>query len=243
MTSCSKAIVLLMDRSGSIDTEDWIHQVRSTANALEDPEVMKLIIKNGGIAFNAMWFNTYVSSMVDWRILSTEAEIRAFASELRDYVDERTPQNRGTGRPTNMSFALDQAVRSLEKDLPQACTGARQIIDITTDGDPDSLTRTHASSKEAASKSITINGIAIGGSAAFVALDEFVTTKQTGGKTFQADWDNFGEIIKQKLLMELLADAGIGQRRFAYAPASLDTVSASVVTGNHTPESGVRAAA
>lgn len=220
MAQCNKAISLLMDRSSSINNEDWVHQVEATANAIEDPEVMALILSNGGVAFNAFSFSNHAMPILEWHVLDSEANIHAFVAKLRDYVSDTNASNQVTQGSTETNAGIDKATESLTTGMPAACRHAKPIIDLSTDGEPNDIDRASMASRRAAALGITINGIAIEGvgvtrQSAYEALDQHIVTKHTGGRAFQANWSNFKEIIKEKLKMELLAETGIGKRFLA----------------------------
>src|SRR4051794_33710644 len=78
-------LVLAIDVSSSVDTGEQILQRRGYVAAFRDPEVIAAITSGsfGRIAVTYVeWAGDYQKVVVPWRIIQSQTDARAFASEL-----------------------------------------------------------------------------------------------------------------------------------------------------------------
>ncbi|MEM1376483.1 MAG: DUF1194 domain-containing protein [Pseudomonadota bacterium] len=126
-SACSLSLILAIDVSSSVDSEEYRLQVDGTASALEDPEVIAAIEEVGGIQIMAFeWSGAYRHfDMVSWTSVDDAADIFAVSSGLRAHARVRNDL------PTSMGSALGYAATRFTK-APMQC--ARNVIDVSGDG-------------------------------------------------------------------------------------------------------------
>lgn len=202
-------LVLAVDVSRSMTLREIEIQRRGYAEALVSQPVVNAIGSGplGRVALTYVeWGGTnWQRVVVDWTVVSSRAEIAAFASKLTTLLD-------GTFRRTSISGILDYAVRSIDGN---GITGLRKVIDVSGDG-PNNQGRPVVSARDdALSKGITINGLplmtreGLGSQFHLDDLDEYYRSCVTGGPASFVipvrTWDAFPGAVRQKLVLELAA--------------------------------------
>ncbi|MEO1702889.1 MAG: DUF1194 domain-containing protein [Pseudomonadota bacterium] len=125
--ACSLSLILAIDVSSSVNSDEYRLQVGGTARALEDPEVVAAIEDVGGIQIMAFeWSGTYRHfEMVPWTFVKDAADIFAVGAGLRAHERVRSDL------PTSMGSALGYASTRFAK-APVQCS--RRVIDVSGDG-------------------------------------------------------------------------------------------------------------
>lgn len=125
--ACSLSLILAIDVSSSVNSDEYRLQVGGTARALEDPEVVAAIEDVGGIQIMAFeWSGTYRHfEMVPWTFVQDAADIFAVGAGLRAHERVRSDL------PTSMGSALGYASTRFAK-APVQCS--RRVIDVSGDG-------------------------------------------------------------------------------------------------------------
>lgn len=125
--ACSLSLILAIDVSSSVNSDEYLLQVGGTARALEDPEVVAAIEDVGGIQIMAFeWSGTYRHfEMVPWTYVQSAADVFGVSAALRSHQRVRSDL------PTSMGSALGFAATRFGK-APVQCT--RQVIDVSGDG-------------------------------------------------------------------------------------------------------------
>ncbi|MEL6919733.1 MAG: DUF1194 domain-containing protein [Pseudomonadota bacterium] len=125
--ACSLSLILAIDVSSSVNSDEYRLQVGGTATALEDPEVITAIEDVGGIQIMAFeWSGAYRHfDMVPWTYLTDAADVFAASASLRSHARVRNDL------PTSMGSALGYASTRFGK-APRQC--ARKVIDVSGDG-------------------------------------------------------------------------------------------------------------
>ncbi|HBZ43485.1 MAG TPA: hypothetical protein DEO85_05360 [Maritimibacter sp.] len=152
--ACSLALVLALDVSASIDSEEYALQQVGLADALQDPDVRGAILAQGGI-----WVTAYEWSgarhqyeQLPWTYLDSDADISEVSTILRN------APRRAKDFPTSLGYALGHGLITLGR-APETCR--RQVIDVSSDGEtndgfgPDSAYRAHDMS------GVTVNALVI----------------------------------------------------------------------------------
>ncbi|GAB2174453.1 DUF1194 domain-containing protein [Dongia sp. agr-C8] len=201
------ALVLVVDASGSIDTEEFALQRDGIAGAVNDAEVLGAIKggRHGRIAIALVEWGTPAGAVqaVDWHIVGDEASAGAFADAVRSAPRVMQSYN----------AIGDGIVRATDAIYACPCTPTRKVIDVSGDN-PDMRSRVSATlARDMAVKlGITINALAIlqddrlgpGGRPWLVEVYEqtviggfaaFVIPAQT-----RAD---FARALRQKLIQEI----------------------------------------
>lgn len=126
--ACDVALVLAMDVSGSVDTEEYELQRDGTAEAFRSPEIGRAIERSaGGVAVTAMEWAYSATTTVPWTILRTAGDARAFADTLA------ATRRSGDGA-TFLGASLYRVTEALER---APCVAEREIVDVSTDGFSD----------------------------------------------------------------------------------------------------------
>lgn len=150
------ALVLTVDASGSIDTEEFQLQKEGIAQAVAAPEVLSAIQsgRNGRIAIAYVEWGAPggAQTVVDWMMVGSDAEAAAFGDAV--LAAPRSLQSYNA-----IGDAIDHAVRLLDS-CP--CRPTRRIIDVSGDN-PDNRSHVPAplARDAAVAAGVTINALAI----------------------------------------------------------------------------------
>lgn len=203
--ACDLALVLAIDASSSVNSDEYALQMKGMAAALLDTEVKEAILSLGGMYMVAFEWNGRMNQkmLFNWTQLNTEADIFGLADALAKH--ERNSDN----SPTALGSAIGFAHR-LFAQLPTKCF--RQVIDVSGDGlnnegiTPDKVYALWDFSK------ITVNGLAINGSdplhdsAHQDVMTYYRRNVLRGNGAFLVIAENFEafeEAMKKKLLKEI----------------------------------------
>lgn len=210
---CRLALVLAVDVSRSVDSQDYVIQTDGLAAALEDRAVREAIFGPDGQVALAIyyWSGRGTQDLIQpWVILDSPEALDAAIWAVR-----RTP------RPASrLSTALGDALRYGAELMTSVPDCARRVIDVAGDGQNNegiSVARTY---EREDFTGITVNGLAVGEHEAGI-LHYYQTEVIRGPGAFvesaarQADYP---AAIRRKLLRELQgpmigADAVPGQQR------------------------------
>lgn len=194
---------LLVDVSGSISTSEFNLQRGGYSAAFRTPGIQSQITSTdngrlGRIAVNVIYWSgaNEQAEVVPWTLLDSVASINAFA----DAIDATTRQFDGQ---TSVQGALDFARPRFASNM---FDGFRQVIDISSDGDNNSLApgRTLAQARaDTLARIDTINALVIGGTS---LLNYYVNNVVGGDSAFAlqaATFDQFRDTIFRKLTFEI----------------------------------------
>ena len=162
-------IVLAMDGSGSISSDEFLLQVIGTAAALKDASVQHAILSGptGRVAIAAViWSDAaFPKYPTEWHLLNSSQSIDAFAERLLNF---NTPANasKRQGKGGGGTGIGDGIVYALEMIRGNKFNGARKVVDVSGDGvetDPwFKKAFTLPDARELArAQGVTINGLAI----------------------------------------------------------------------------------
>ena len=199
-------LVLAVDVSGSIDSEEFQLEREGTADAFADPEVLKAIQGGslGRIAVAMLDFSSpqFDKVVIDWTIIKDKASAMAFAETIRN--TPRTP-----GRRTSVSSALELGsllLEASEKDI----VATRRVIDVTGDGpnnDGNSMTEAH---EKTIAQGIVVNGLPVMDDMAngyFPELDKYYAGCVTGGRgafvIVVHSYKDYSAAMRHKLILEI----------------------------------------
>lgn len=192
---CETALVLAMDVSNSVDEAEYRLQTDGLADALADADVIAAILDGGAALAVLQWSGPDQQTVTQpWALLTTEAEIAAFAAAAR--ATPRAHRLSGTAPAEALAAAIAL--------LATAPVCKRQVIDLSGDGTPNAGGDPRPVTQAAAQAGITINGLAIESlglaitgfyRGAIVTPDGFVLTAR--------DHRDFPRAMRDKLLREL----------------------------------------
>ena len=186
---CATALVLLLDGSASISSDDWQAQVEHTAAAIEAPEVVQAIERQGAIAVATFAFSDAPTLMVGWRVLQGSEDARRVAALVRQ-------GQRGMAGGTRIGAAIAEAHRAL---MRAPCVADALVVDLSTDGDAPELDTAEA--RDAAqADGVRINVIAVGDGRRFDSLREHAGTGD-GFLIHANDWDRYAALVRRKIIL------------------------------------------
>ncbi len=201
-------LVLAVDVSRSMTPRELEIQRRGYAEAIASAEVVGAILNGpeGRVALTYMEWAGAGSQrvIVDWALIGSHADARAFASRLTARFDVNLSR-------TSISGAIDAAVASFEGN---GFAGWRQVIDISGDG-PNNHGRPVEQARDAAlARGIVINGLPLmtdegmGRQWHLADLDRYYKDCVIGGPAAfvipVSDWSEFARAVRQKLVLELV---------------------------------------
>lgn len=206
-------LVLAMDASGSVSEKEYLLQLRGTAAAFRDLEIIEAIQAGptGRIAIALMLWSD-ASNPKDkspWFILKDPNSISQFASFVEGFqIGENNDVSLGGGGGTGIGSGVQEALNMIATN---GHTGLRKVIDVSGDGietefDFSKGIMIRDAKLLAGLQNVTINGLPIlGGDSP--NLDTYYQSEVISGPgafIVVADgFDDFGRAIRQKLLREI----------------------------------------
>ncbi len=132
-------LCLVIDGSGSIGASQFDLMRQGLANAIGDPTVVP---QSGAVEISAVEFSSSVTTHVTPTVVDSQAAATGIANIIRNM-----PKSDGG---TNLSAAIDACAGLISG----SCGSSRQVINVVTDGVPDSQTAAVASRNAAVSAGI-----------------------------------------------------------------------------------------
>lgn len=195
-------LVLAIDVSLSVSTEEYNLQIQGLANAFRHDAVIAAIRSAGdsGIAVTLLQWsdNNQQRIAVDWTWITNQSEARLFAARIA-----ATPRLfPGDGTAITRALESSVAVFGLNE-----FTGDRQVIDLSGDGVDNRGPTPRTWRDIAVSAGITVNGLAILNEEK--NLDLYYLENVIGGTgafvIVAADYHDFADAILRKLIREISA--------------------------------------
>ncbi|HUS55440.1 MAG TPA: DUF1194 domain-containing protein [Thermohalobaculum sp.] len=156
-TACALELILAVDVSGSIDTNEFNLQADGLADAFENPSLIAAVseIEGGILATVTHWSgSTRHRQMTGWHRLTDARSMAAFAAEARS-----------AGRAwRNFSTAIGEALvhaAEVSGTAPETCR--RRVIDVSGDGVSNEGQAPSIVSTALAAEGYIINGLVIRG--------------------------------------------------------------------------------
>jgi Ca-activated chloride channel family protein len=154
---CALELILAIDVSGSIDSNEFDLQSSGLASAFEDPSLITAIeaLEGGALVTVTQWSGKSRSDQVTaWHRLTDARSMAALAAEIR-----------AAGRVwRNFSTAIGEALihaAEVSATAPETCK--RRVIDVSGDGVSNEGTAPSEVSRLLAAKGYIINGLVIRG--------------------------------------------------------------------------------
>ncbi len=218
-------LVLAMDASGSISEKEYLLQLRGTAYAFRDLEIIEAIQAGpvGKIAVALMLWSdaSNPKEKSDWFILDNENSIHQFANYIEKFqVNDDDTLDMGGGGGTGIGSGVQEALAMLATNGHQ---GLRQVIDVSGDGIETEFSFSKGvmirdAKLLATVQNVTINGLPIVGPN-YPNLDQYYRDEVIIGPgsfiVTASSFDDFGRAIREKLLREIRSDV-------AYRPLDKD---------------------
>jgi hypothetical protein len=232
-------LVIATDVSRSIDYREGVLQREGTAEAFENPEVVKAIQSGalGRIAVAVIDFSSprFDRVVLDWQIIQDQESALAFAQKVRK--SPRTP-----GQRTSISSALELGSLLIEGSAKNI-VATRKVIDVSGDGpnnDGNPMSEAH---EKTIKLGIVVNGLPVMDESAngyYPGLDKYYAGCVAGGRgafvIVVRSFKDFGAAMRRKLILEVSQNET--QIRQALRPlegASLLTKTAAA-TGSEAPD-------
>jgi len=201
-------LVLAVDVSGSIDEDEARLQREGFATAITNPHILRAI-RSGPLGRVAVMYVEWSGLdrhhiVADWTVIANEDDARDFAETISDGSPFR-------GHWTSISSVIDQSMKYLESNPYR---GARQVIDISGDGENNNGDPIMGARDRAIAAGVTINGLPIingrigpNGMAPPEDLDGYYRDCVIGGPgaflVVARGFSDFARAIRRKLFLEL----------------------------------------
>ncbi len=197
---CRLALLLGMDVSASVDTNEYLLQQQGLISALLSPEVQNGFFNGPGpVAFAVYeWSGRFQQDMlVEWTMIRTQADLLAVTEEVA----------RGTRTHEDFPTALGYAIGFAAQAFAQAPPCLFQTLDISGDGQNNDGFPPEAAYAHFGLEGVTVNGLAIGGASREIELYyEAEVIRGPGAFVEHAlNHDHFAEAMRRKLERELRA--------------------------------------
>lgn len=206
-------LVLAMDASGSVSEKEYLLQLRGTAAAFRDLEIIEAIQAGptGRIAIALMLWSdaAFPKQKSQWFILKDQNSISQFARFVEGFqVGENNSVSLGSGGGTGIGSGVQEALNMIASN---GHTGLRKVIDVSGDGvetefDFSKGIMIRDAKLLATLQNVTINGLPIlGGDSP--NLDAYYQREVISGPgsfiVVAKDFEDFARAIRQKLLREI----------------------------------------
>lgn len=200
--ACETALVLAIDVSGSISSGDYQVQAGGLASALADPEVAEALVK-GQVALTVVQWSGDGQQTVSlpWSRMLTAAAVTRFADSAS--AMPRAFKGSDTAVGQGVSFALGQFAA-----VPDC---ARQVIDISGDGQENAGFTDARARSEAMAAGVTVNAIAIEAAGEAFPITTYYqrwVITQGGFVVSARGLQDYAETLRLKLLRELADPIG-----------------------------------
>jgi hypothetical protein len=190
---------LLVDVSGSVSSEEYALQRTGYVQAFQSAAVQNAILSSvgGAIAVNFIqWASAgQQQQSIGWTLIDSVASANAFASVINGVT-------RAFSGSTAPGSAINFAVPLFNSN---GFEGARNVIDVSGDGEQNDGSSTLAARNAALAAGITtINGIVIGGDPGVATFYQNNIVGGAGGFLELANsFNDFGDAIQRKLVREI----------------------------------------
>ena len=222
-TEVDVELVLAVDVSRSVDSEEMEMQMRGYAEAFRDPRLADGIAGGplGAIAVTLfVWSDWNIqNTLVPWMKLDGPASCERFAAALD-----------GASRETFLYTSISGAIDYASQQFGQRYDGLRRVVDISGDGVNNSGRPLAAARGEALEKGIVLNGLAVLDRspqpavllAGLPPVDEYYRDEVIGGPgaflMVAEGYEAFSGAVRRKIIREIAAVPAPGplvEREFA----------------------------
>lgn len=206
-------LAFVADVSGSMSAPEKKMQREGYFNAFHSGDLIQAIAGSycGAIAVTYIEFANEPVTLVDWQIIATDEDARAFGLAVRD-----TPNDKIATGITGIAKAIEHAAESM---LNNGLEAERLVIDVSADG-PDNVTLNVAEIRDKYAnatedngwREITINGLPVLGGGAYYGLtpaefQEYFADNVIGGPGAFMEpakgVDDIGRALLRKIIREI----------------------------------------
>ena len=192
-------LLLLVDVSGSVDSNEYNLQKTGYINAFNDAGIQALITgTTGGIAVAyAEWSGSSQQSLlVNWMQLTDATTSSAFATAIG-------ATSRAFSGSTGPGSAINWGVPLFNNNFE----GTRSVIDVSGDGAQNTGANTFNAATAALAAGITVNGLAIGGGSLPAWYQANIVTPGGGFLVTANNFSDFSDAVKTKIGREITPSA------------------------------------
>lgn len=208
-TEVDVELVLAVDVSRSVDTEEMEMQMRGYAEAFRDPRLAEGIAGGpmGAIAVTLfVWSDWNIqNTLVPWMRLDGAAACEGFARAID-----------GASRETYLYTSISGAIDYAAAQFGQHYEGLRRVVDISGDGVNNSGRPLAAARAEALDRGIVLNGLAVLDRspqptllAGLPPVDEYYRDEVIGGPgaflMVAEGYESFAGAVRRKIIREIAA--------------------------------------
>ena len=192
-------LVLAVDCSSSVNSEEYRLQMHGIAAAFEDPRVLAALEQSGGIAVGLLQWSSagQQAEVIGWTRIDSAGASLAFAARVR------ATQRQIVGGATALSRAIDVSVAWA---LTNGFKGERVVVDISGDGRANEGGSPAVARAQANRAGVTINGLAILNEEPQLA--RYYLAGVVGGPgaflLTADDFDDFALAMRRKLYFEIV---------------------------------------
>ncbi len=197
-------LALVLDGSGSLSSSEYQLQLNGYKNALTTGSFYTDYVLNSvydGVYLSAWQFSNSTILEADWTLIDSDATATAFGSL---FTTLEMPQLYGG---TATDDAIDTVTASLLAEFGADGIDDTMIIDISTDGVPNSQSAALASADNARSAGVTINAIGVGSGIGVSFLEALVA--DGSGDPYEGfyltanTFDEFSGALNKKIIAEV----------------------------------------
>lgn len=197
--ACKMALILMVDVSSSIDPGEYRFQVDGMADALLDPAIAEILVRDQVALSVVQWSGIGEAEMsIAWQRMLTPESVLAFSERARS-MDRRWERSRTA---VGDAIAFGAAQFGPVSDCP------RRVMDISGDGASNVGFDTASMRRQAQELGIEINGLAI--DRIGVSVTEFYrrfVISQGGFVITATGYSDYPRAIAAKLFRELVKPA------------------------------------
>ncbi len=151
-SACETALLLTMDVSNSVDPGEYRLQIDGLADALEDPEIAEILVRDR-VALSVIQWSGIGSQQhtLPWSRMHSAGDVARFSAAAR--AMPRAFILSDTAPAEALGYALDR--------FTQVADCKRRIVDVSGDGTPNAGSEVGPLRQRAERMGVTINGVAI----------------------------------------------------------------------------------
>ena len=195
--ACETALLLSIDVSNSIDVAEYRLQVDGLADALADPEIVDILVRDRVALAVVQWSGVDRQQiMLDWTRMGSALDVARFAAAARGLERAFILSNTAPAEAIGYSLALFDRVADCK----------RRILDVSGDGTPNAGSDVAPLRLRAERAGITINAIAIEDAGRGLAITNFYRRKvitRDGFVMTARGVRDYPRAIKAKILREI----------------------------------------
>ena len=149
---CELALVLAVDISGSVDTQEYRIQMDGLAAALRDGVVIEALVTQAAMVTLIQWTGaSRQRQTIPWTAMQSDTDVLRFAERIE--TDQRVWRNYST--------AIGEALAAAETALAEVPECRRKVIDVSGDGVSNEGEPPQSRHAALSRMGVTVNALAI----------------------------------------------------------------------------------